>query len=206
MHDADSLATLFRIVPPPGSDEKLSAPAIEAVARAVGAAAVAAGTGSLAAVPIATTKAVACIADAMRVRLVAVLASAWNKRAEIRKYADVEQYPAGQKRYVQLYEHPIKWTYRPSLEITVRGVRFTVPLEVKLTLKVDQAVLVIDGGHLLAIEPGKGTIEGTAKIGTFDLSPPIKRELGELPGRISFGAGGMSLTREPLATAAVSAT
>jgi hypothetical protein len=194
MADADSLATLFRIIPPPDTDTHLSAPAIEAVAKAVAAAALAAGAGSLASVPIAMSKAVVCVADAMTVRVGEILASAWNKRAEIRKYADVAQYPAGQERYVQLYEHPITWTYRPKLEITVRGATFTVPLEVKLALKVDKAVLVIDGGHLLAIEPGTGTIEGTAKIGTFDLGAPIKRDLGELPGRIAFGEGGLPLT------------
>lgn len=193
MAESDSLATLFRLVPPADSKSPLSAPALEAVAKAVGAAAVAAGSGSLATVPMAVSKAAVCVAQALSLRVAQILASAWSKRDEIRKYADVEKYPAGQERYVQLYEHPITWTYRPSLAITAQGATFTVPLEVKLTLKVDRAVLVIDGGRLLAIEPGTGTIDGTAKIGSIRLGTLVKRDLGELPGRLALGGGGLAI-------------
>lgn len=88
-----------------------------------------------------------------------------------------------------LHEHPEKWTYRPYLEVIERGVKFTIDRAVVLTFKIDQAVLVIDGGRVMAIEPGTIKAEGTAKIGTFELCPPIKKELGDLPGSISFGEG-----------------
>lgn len=62
-------------------------------------------------------------------------------------------------------------------------------LNVARTFRIDQAVLVIDGGRVMAIEPGTIKAEGTAKVGGFELCPPIKKELGDLPGSISFGEG-----------------
>lgn len=187
--NGDSLAWVFGLRPPKGSDKRLDAAAVEAVTKAVVAAATAAGPAAALGAPTAFAKAVSCVADAMETRLSEVVVSAWNKRKEITRYADLSKYPAGQKHYVQLYEHPVKWTYRPYLELVVRGVKFTIDLEVVLTFKIDQAVLVIDGGRVMAIEPGTIKAEGTAKIGTFELCPPIKKELGDLPGSISFGEG-----------------
>ena len=124
--------------------------------------------------------------------------SAWNKRAEIAKYADVKKYPAGQKRYVALYEHPVTWTYRPFIQIMVGKVKCP-PLEIVIdvTFKFDQAVLVIDGGRVMAMEPGKVTVEGSARIGKAKLCEPVRKELGELPGSISFGAG-LPIGKDPL--------
>ncbi|MCC6770429.1 MAG: hypothetical protein IT360_04375 [Gemmatimonadaceae bacterium] len=184
--DSDSLAGLFGLRPPEGSEQRLDAGAIEAIGKAVLASAGAAlGPGA----PAAITQAVACVADAFETRLSEIAVSAWNKRTEISKYADLQKYPAGQKRYVQLYEHPVKWRYRPYLEVSVKGVTFTIDIVIDVKLTIDQAVLVIDGGRVMAIEPGKVKAEATAKIGAFSLCDPIKKELGELPGSISFGAG-----------------
>lgn len=71
----------------------------------------------------------------------------------------------------------------------MHGVQFTIDVEVVLTFRIDQAVLAIDGGRVMAIEPGTIKDGGTAKIGSFELCPPIKKELGDLPGSISFGEG-----------------
>jgi len=186
---AHTLAWLFGLRAPEGSDKRLDASAIEAIRKAVLAAATLAGPNALAGAAAAAMRAVACVADALESRLGEVMVTAWNQRKEIAKYADLSKYPPGKKQYVQLYQHPVKWTYRPFVEITVRGVRFTVELEIVLKLTIDQAVLMIDGGRVMAIEPGKVKAEGTAKIGQFELCPPIKKELGELPGSISFGSG-----------------
>jgi hypothetical protein len=182
----DTLAWMFGIRDPEKSDKRLDAAAVQAIGKAVVAAAGAAlGAGA----PAAITKTVACVAQALEQRLSEIMVSGWNKRKEIARYGDVAKYPPGQKRYVQLYEHPITWTYRPYVEIEVRGATFTIDLVVTVKLTVDQAVLVIDGGRVMSIEPGKVTAEGSATIGDFKLCDPVKKELGELPGSIGFGDG-----------------
>ncbi len=182
----DTLAWMFGIRDPQKSDQRLDAAAIEAIGKAVLAAAGAAlGPGA----PAAITKTVACVAEALEKRLGDIMVSGWNKRKEIAKYGDVEKYPPGQKRYVQLYEHPITWTYRPYVEIVSHGATFSIDVVVTVKLTVDQAVLVIDGGRVMSIEPGKVKAEGSAMIGAFKLCDPIKKELGELPGSIGFGEG-----------------
>lgn len=182
----DSLAWMFGLRPPAGSEHRLDAGAIAAIGKAVIAAA---GAALGPAAPAAVTKSVACVADALETRLSDIAVSAWNKRSEIAKYADLQKYPAGQKRYVQLYEHPVTWRYRPFLELSVKGVTFTIDIVMDVKLTIDQAVLVIDGGRVMAIEPGKVKAEASAKIGAFALCDPIKKELGELPGSITFGDG-----------------
>jgi hypothetical protein len=182
----DTLAWMFGIRDPEQSDKRLDAAAMEAIGKAVVATAGAAlGAGA----PAAIAKTVACVAQALEKRLGDILVTGWNKRKEIAKYGDLEKYPPGQKRYVQLYEHPVTWTYRPYVEIVVRGATFKIDVVVTVKLTVDQAVLVIDGGRVMSIEPGKVTAEGSAKIGDFKLCNPIKKELGTLPGSIGFGEG-----------------
>jgi len=190
----DSLMAILAVQPPANSaDDRLDGGAAEKIGEALSAAATAAvgmgivGPAALPSVRLATRNVVDAVADALRVRLRDVLVTAWNKREEIRKYRDTTKYPPNEKRYIQLYEHPITWTYAPTIKITVPGsASFDLPLEVKLTLKIDQAVLVIEGGAPSAIEPGVGKVEASARIGKLQLCPPATLELGKLPGSLAL--------------------
>ncbi|MEP7383719.1 MAG: hypothetical protein ABI910_18680, partial [Gemmatimonadota bacterium] len=136
-----TLAWVFGLRTPDGSDKRLDAVVVSQVTKAVLAAATAAGPVAAAGAAAAVARAVSCVADALESRLSEILVTAWNQRKEIAKYADIAKYPPGKKQYVQLYQHPVKWTYSPFLEITVRGIVFTVKLEIILKLTIDQAVL-----------------------------------------------------------------
>lgn len=205
--DRDSLLKILNLEPPENSrDDRLNGGAIEQIGEALGAAAATAmaagiiGPEALPAVRSATRQVVALVADALELRLRDILVSAWNKRQEIAKYADTTKYPPTERRFVQLYEHPITWTYAPKVQLLVGGVSAVdVKLEVKLTLKVDQAVLAIEGGRVMAIEPGKGKVEASAKIGPLSLCPNASLNLGDLPGTLSFAPDGIPIGRDPLA-------
>ncbi len=190
----DTLLSILKLQPPGNSpDARLDGGAAERVGEALSAAATAAigmgivGPAALPSVMIASKNVVGAVADALGTRLRDVFVSAWNKREEIRKYRDTSKYPPNEKRYIQLYQHPISWTYTPVVKVSVPGGgSFDLPLEVKLSIKVDQAVLVLVGGKATAIEPGKGKVEATAKIGGLELCPPATLELGTLPGSLAI--------------------
>lgn len=207
----DSLLKLLEIQSKEGSsDGRLDAGASGAIAKALaaaGGAAVAAGVIGPQALPAVTSalqQVARLVSEALEVRLGEIMVSAWNKRAEIRKYGDTTKYPPGQRRLVQLYEHPITWTYAPTVQLLVAGTKaIELPLEVKLALKVDQAVLVIEGGRVRAIEPGEGKLEVTAKLGSFELCPRKTVDLGTLPGSLSFASDGIAIGSEPIPSSRV---
>lgn len=191
---ADALLHVLELQPPDSSpDQRLDAGAIEVIGKALSAAATAAvgagiiGPAALPSVRLAAGNVVSAVADALTTRLRDILVSAWNKREEIRTYGDPAKYPPNETHYVKLYEHPITWTFGPAVKVTVPPhPSFSIPLEVKLSLKVDQAVLVIQGGTPRAIEPGKGKVEATARFGGLELCKPATLDLGSLPGRLEL--------------------
>jgi hypothetical protein len=190
------LSWALGIRPKEAKDKRLDADALSAVQAAVKEV-----VGKLPGIPLVDVVAEVAesVADVLGTRVQDIAASAWNKRKEIVAYADVEKYPPGKPRRVTLYSHPIKWTYRPYVEVTVGKVKLpALDIVVDVTLTFDGAVLVIDGGRIMSISPGKVTLEGVAKVGKFELCRPVKRELGELPVSLPFGEG-LPLASEPLA-------
>jgi hypothetical protein len=192
----DVLSWALGIRPKQGKDERLDAEALDAVRSAVREVA-----GKLPGMPLAdvVTQVAECVTTVLGTRVHEIAVSAWNKRHEIAAYADVKKYPPGQPRRVTLYSHPIKWTYRPYVEVSVGPVKLpALNIVVDVTVTFDKAELVIDGGRILSLRPGKVVLEGKAKVGQFDLCRPVKRELMELPVTIDF-PGGLPLGSEPLA-------
>jgi hypothetical protein len=190
------LSWALGIRPKQETDKRLDAGALKAVGDAVSEA-----VGRLPGVPLpdVVAQVAGCVADVLGTRVHEIAVSAWNKRKEIAGYADVQKYPPGQPRRVTLYSHPIKWTYRPYVQVTVGQMPLPrLDIVVDVTLTFDKAELLIDGGRIMSLTPGKVTLEGVAKVGKFELCPPVKRELGELPVSLPFGEG-LPLASEPLA-------
>ena len=192
--DADALLHVLELQPPDSTaDERLAGGAVETIGKALKAAAAAAltsgalGPESVASVVAANREVVGAVADALTLRLREILLSAWNKRAEIQAYADPAKHSPKETYYVKLYEHPITWTYAPTVKVTVPPYpSVPITLEVKLALKMDQAVLVIAAGKPTAIEPGKGKVEASATFGGLELCNPTSFDLGKLPGRLDL--------------------
>ena len=192
--DADALLHVLELQPPDSTaDERLAGGAVETIGKALKAAAAAAfasgaiGPAASTSMIAAEREVVSAVADALTTRLREILMSAWNKRAEIQAYADPAKHSPKETYYVKLYEHPITWTYAPTVKVTVPPYpSVPITLEVKLALKMDQAVLVIAAGKPTAIEPGKGKVEASATFGGLELCNPTSFDLGKLPGRLDL--------------------
>jgi hypothetical protein len=124
-----------------------------------------------------------------RVHLINLLAGAWNKSRQLNKYLDAGKYPPGDPVYVELLEHTITSTQRPSLELIVGGqVRAEVPFEIDLKLTLQGVVLKIDGGRIREIRSASVKGKGNIKIGGAEL---FEKEIGPLflPGVVDLGEG-----------------
>jgi hypothetical protein len=104
-----------------------------------------------------------------------IAATAWNKRAEIRKFSDATKYPPDQTNQVSLHEHEIKQTLNPTIEIQAEGLSPTVKLvfTVLTTLKLQSAILLIRGGCITHVQLGKLTVTAHLKYQEIDL---LKKE------------------------------
>ena len=198
-HHDHSLAWMFGVRAKKPGEHRLDDDAVKAITQQVTLLlGVLAGPTS----PTVIASVVECVATALKTSIREIALSAWNKRAEVRKYADLTKYPAGQQHEVVLYEHPVKWTYKPYVEIRTSATPApmaapSLEIAIDVTLNFAQAVLVIDGGKIMSLKPGKVTAQGSAKIGGAKLCEPIKKELGELPGTWPLGDG-IPIGKDPL--------
>lgn len=80
----------------------------------------------------------------------------WNKRAEIRKFADESRYPPSETHEVELYEHDFEQTVRPTAEVRLGGRRVgSVTLKATASVTVKAVRLVIRGGWITHIRMGE---------------------------------------------------
>jgi hypothetical protein len=129
------------------------------------------------------------LAASLRTPLSGIAITAWNKRDEIRKYADPSRYPPDQTNVVWLSEHQLKQTVKPSVEVRV-GV---VPLPklvftASVTLTLHGAKLVIRAGKITHVRLGDVTAATQLSAGKAEL---IKRNVKtwSLPGELALGDG-----------------
>lgn len=103
----------------------------------------------------------------------------WNKRAEIQKYADTSDYPATEAHELELYEHELKQTVKPTIEVRVNGDRIaSVTLTATASITVKAAKLVIRGGWITHVR--LGDISGKAVLGVADPPALAKLKLHEV--------------------------
>jgi hypothetical protein len=118
-----------------------------------------------------------------------VLANVWNKRAEIRKYADKSKYPRGKPNYVPLATHDVKWEVTPTVRLIVNGaIEHTVKFTLAAKFHIDGVLLEIENGRIMTISTGKSRFEGKLTYGKLDL---INRKSDEyvFPGELGLGDG-----------------
>ena len=118
-----------------------------------------------------------------------ILANVWNKRAEIRKYADTSKYPRGKLNYVPLASHDVKWEATPSVKLVVNElIEHTIKFTLEAKFHIDAAKLEIDDGRIMSIGTGKSWFEGKLTYGKLEL---IKRKSEEydFPGELRLGDG-----------------
>lgn len=127
---------------------------------------------------------------ALDIRVVDILASAWNTRRELRQYADRAKYPADQVIDHALGKHDIRATHKPRLQIVLDNSPLGPELEfeVAVALNLEAAILRIQDGRIMFARLGKVFGTGTIKCeGATLFSRPTKAVA--LPLTLSFGAG-----------------
>ncbi len=127
---------------------------------------------------------------ALDIRVVDILANAWNTRRELRQYADRAKYPADQVIDHALGKHDIRATHKPRLQIVLDNSPLGPELEfeVAIALNLEAAILRIQDGRIMFARLGKVFGTGTIKCeGATLFSRPTKAV--PLPLTLSFGAG-----------------
>lgn len=125
----------------------------------------------------------------LRSPLSGIVCTAWNKRREIGKYADVERYPATDAYYVSLSKHEISQTLKPSIRVLVMGMQMAkLVFSASLTLTLNGSRLVIRGGKITHVQIGEVTADTELRLGKAKL---IEREIRQwqLRGQLALADG-----------------
>jgi hypothetical protein len=134
------------------------------------------------------------VADALKaaldMRIVDILATAWNTRRELRQYLDRTKYPAGEIIDHALGKHEVRATHKPRLQIMLDNSPLgpEIEFDVAVALNLEAAVLRVQDGRIMFARLGKVFGTGTIKCeGATLFSRPTKAVV--LPLTLSFGAG-----------------
>ena len=127
--------------------------------------------------------------EALSTDALEVIASAWSKARELKKYADPAKYPPDQSVIVHLGEHKVTCRVHPEVEIAFNEVPFrTLKFTLELVAKFKSAALTIRGGAIRAVSPGSCSAQVTFKYGTVTLKEEQTPEV-RFPGRLDLGEG-----------------
>lgn len=128
--------------------------------------------------------------QALDVRVVDILAAAWNTRLELRQYLDRAKFPASQIVDHTIAKHEVHSSHKPRLQIMLdhSPVGPEIEFEVLVGLTLEAAVLRIQDARIMGARLGKVFGTGTIKCegGTL-FSRPTKAL--NLPLTVSFGTG-----------------
>jgi hypothetical protein len=139
--------------------------------------------------PVAFSELVNKIGDVLDVQLSDVLAAAWKKCREIRKYADSTAYPPGETFLVPLAEHTVTSVHHPRIEILVDDHPVaTVDLEIEAAIALEGVILRISDARIRGVATGSCTGSGAITCEGFLLLEK-KTEPFRLPGTIDLGEG-----------------
>ena len=138
----------------------------------------------------ATQSATEALQAALNVRVVDILAAAWNTRRELRQYLDRTKYSADQIIDHVLAKHDVRSTHKPRLQIMLdqSPVGPEIEFEVTVAMTIEAAVLRVQDARIMGARLGKILGTGTIKCeGATLFSRPTKAVT--LPLTVSFGTG-----------------
>jgi len=134
--------------------------------------------------------AVEALQAALDVRIIDILAAAWNTRRELRQYLDRAKYPSDQIIDHTIAKHEVHSSHKPRLQIMLDNspVGPEIEFEVIVGLTIEVAVLRIQDARIMGARMGKIFGTGTIKCeGATLFSRPTKAVT--LPLTVSFGTG-----------------
>ena len=127
--------------------------------------------------------------DALGADALEVIAAAWGKARELRKYADPAKYPPEQSVVVHLGEHRVSCRVHPEIEVSFNDVPIrTVKFTLEFVAKFKSAALTIRGGAIRAVAPGSCSAQAVLKYGNVKLKEEQTPEV-RFPGRLDLGEG-----------------
>ncbi len=139
--------------------------------------------------PMAFKEVVKKINDLLNIRVLDILAAAWNKYRELLKYAERNKYSPDETFLVQLAEHTIKSVHHPYIEILINDKPLgKIDFEIVVSLALKGIILEIRDGKIKEILTGSCKGKGTIKCEKF-LILEKETESFPLPGSISLGEG-----------------
>lgn len=147
------------------------------------------------------------VADALKaaldIRIVDVMATAWNTRRDLMQYADRAKFPPDQVIDHALGKHEIRSTHKPRLQIVLDHSPLgpEIEFEVAVSLHLEAAVLRIQDARIMFARLGKVSGTGTIKCEGATLFTRATKAV-TLPQTLSFGAGLPLATTTKVADAA----
>jgi len=127
--------------------------------------------------------------DALDADALEVIAAAWSKARELKKYADPAKYPPDQSVVVHLGEHKVTCRLQPEVEVRFNDVPIrTVKFTLELVAKFKSAALTIRGGAIRAVAPGACSAQAVLKYGSVKLKEEQTPEV-RFPGSLDLGEG-----------------
>lgn len=135
------------------------------------------------------SEASARLKDVLGADALEVIASAWSKARELKKYADPAKYPPDQSVVVHLGEHRVSCNLHPEIEVRFNDVPIrTLKFTLELVARFKTAALTIRGGAIRAVAPGACSAHAVLKYGSVRLKEEQTPEV-RFPGRLDLGKG-----------------
>jgi hypothetical protein len=139
--------------------------------------------------------------DVLDLNVIDLLISGWRRHAEIRNQMRITALDPTRTALVHVAEHTVESTHTPSLEVRVEGVPLvTLTLPVEVAFEVEAVSLLIRGGEIREVRPGRIMARGTVKL---ESSVILKRDLAkvEFPGTLILGSSQKEQRATPKAIA-----
>lgn len=127
--------------------------------------------------------------ELLDIKIPTQLGKAWSKYQELRKYRDLEAYPADKQFFVPVAEHTFQDKYAPFLEPTINEISLgKVTFIITLELTIKGMMLTIQGGKIIAIGIGCCVGKGSIKCANITLMEQETKSVS-LPSSIALGEG-----------------
>ena len=135
------------------------------------------------------SEATARVHDALKIDVLELIATAWSKARELKKYGDAARYPPDQSIVVHLGEHAVSCRLQPVVEVLLNEVSLPpVRFNVELVARFKSAALNIQAGAIRQVMPGACSAQAVLRYGNVKLKEATTPEV-RFPGRISLGDG-----------------
>ena len=117
-----------------------------------------------------TTNVAEKLKDALEVQISQILKSAWSQHRDLLDDLERSQQSRGETFLVPLANHTIRSTHHPAVEVLVNDRRVAAfKFNANLIMRIQDAVLKVEGGHVVGVESGAWQGVGQLKCGAVTL-------------------------------------